>query len=135
MVANQIQFWQSYITETDALLLKTELQNYHANVYPHHAAEPDPVKYWKGQKPNMLSHFALKILSLAPSSASVERLFSKLARTKTKYRARLNLDILESLGKIKLDALHERVDKDSRAHMSMNHLMKTIYKRLKRTNK
>lgn len=49
------------------------------------------------------------IISIMPSSASVERLFSKLGRSETKFRNRISKDTLSMLGKIKIYQINEFV--------------------------
>lgn len=45
-------------------------------------------------------------MGLSPTSASLERLLSKLTRTKTKYRNRMLPENLVKHGRIKLEALN-----------------------------
>lgn len=63
------------------------------------------MKYWGSLKDTLLGKFALSLLRLVPTS--VERLFSTLARTKTKYRNRMEPENLKAHGVIKLETLNE----------------------------
>lgn len=99
---------------SDVIALKGGLKEYEVNTYPHHSRESNGITYWQHQAVSVLSRFALTILSTPPSSASVERLFSKLSRTKTKSRSRMTVERLTSIGKIKIDALNNPIiDKEN----------------------
>lgn len=52
----------------------------------------NPKRFWQAMPSSKLKDYALMIFSLCPSSANIERLFSKLSRTKTKYRNRMSED-------------------------------------------
>lgn len=56
----------------------------------------------------VISKFALIIFGITPTSAPVERLFSKLGGAKTKARCRMDKDTLKSLGIIKLDIINSK---------------------------
>lgn len=107
MIAKRIEIWNKSFNANESGELRQCLDDYQTNSYPHHSREENPIKYWENQPSTILSRFALEILSLLPSSASLERLFSKLSRTKTKSRSRMTVDRLTSTGKIKLDALND----------------------------
>lgn len=100
--------WQSngYFTKEQSLQFSTQIMEYEQNKYPHHCNEHDPIKYWKQFKDTVLGDFALILMGLSPTSASLERLFSKLTRTKTKYRNRMLPENLVKHGRIKLEALN-----------------------------
>lgn len=92
----------------EAQEIKQALNDYHNNTWPYHAKEKNAVKFWQKLSATPISSYALEIMSLAPSSASIERLFSKLSRTKTNYRNRMAVETYTNMGKIKLDALNEK---------------------------
>lgn len=70
------------------------------------------MKYWEQFKETVLGKFPLAVMSLAPSSASVERLFSKLGRTKTNYRNRMIPENMATHGMIKLEAVNAVLKED-----------------------
>lgn len=79
------------IDENESQEFKREILQYHENQIPHHCNEQDPVKYWPqfNNGASKLAAFALLVFKIIPSAAYIERLFSKLGRTKTKYRNRM----------------------------------------------
>lgn len=90
---------------TDAF--RKEIQDYHLNISPHHSHEKDPRKYWSQFPLSYLGKLATILFKLCPSAASVERLFSKLSRSKTKFRNKMLPDNLASHGIINLEVLNE----------------------------
>lgn len=97
------------IDEEESKKFGREILKYHKNEFPHHSNEKDPVKYWSqfNNGTSQLAAFAILLFKIIPSSASVERLFSKLARTKTKYRNSMLPRNLAAHSIIKLEALNE----------------------------
>lgn len=89
-----------------AELFGSQILKYHSNQGDYNNKEADPHKYWEKFKSNILGEFACTLFKLVPGTASVERLFSKLSRTKTIYRNRMLSANLLSHGKIKLEALN-----------------------------
>lgn len=115
--------WKIIKTHADGETLKAQLEDYTENKKPHHANEKDPWKYWTElNSQQLLADLAKTIFSIIPSSASIERLFSKLKRAKTPYRNRMLVENLTVIGKIKLDALnneeHAPTDIDVEEEMS-----------------
>lgn len=100
------RLWQK-MNQFEAESFRQQLQSYDKNEKPHHCQEKNPLKYWGSLKDTLLGKFALTLLRLVPTSASVERLFSTLARTKTKYRNRMEPENLKAHGVIKLETLNE----------------------------
>lgn len=95
------------ISELEAKsIMDMELQAYYRNETPYDIDESDVIKYWQsvlGCDSNSLAlpKLALIIYSLVPSSAAVERLFSRLGCAKSKSRNRMGKDTPTNLGKIK----------------------------------
>lgn len=104
--------WNHNMSLVEAKRFKGDIRAYESNLPPHHSREKDPISYWTAFGDSVLGRFALSVLTLVPSSASVERLFSRLARTKTIYRNRMKPENLASHGKIKLEALNWSFEKD-----------------------
>lgn len=84
------------------------LIDYHNNVLPYHAKEKNAIKFWKSLSPTHITKYAIEVLSLIPSSANIERLFSKMSRTKTCYRNKMKVETNTNIGQIKLDLLNEK---------------------------
>lgn len=97
------------IDEDESTEFSSAILKYHKNQFLHHTNEQDPVKYWSqfNNGSSKLAAFALLLFKIIPSAASIERLFSKLARTKTKYRNRMLPSNLASHGIVKLEVLNE----------------------------
>lgn len=65
--------------------------------------EKDPFRWWKSTDPenNALKQVALRIFSICPGSADVERLFSNLAAANTKVRSGLSVTTMAKVAKMK----------------------------------
>lgn len=102
-----VQMFRLNTRECDSL--QQALDHYHdgINDYADCDENETALQYWerKDQK-SALARYCVALLGLIPTSASVERLFSKLARTKTNYRNRMKVETLSSAGKIKLDVIN-----------------------------
>lgn len=126
------------IDENKSQKFKREILQYHKNQIPHYCNEQDPVKYWSqfNNGASELAAFALLGFKIIPSAASIERLFSQLAFTKTKYRNIMLPSNFAAHGIIKLEALnifHVGGSKDRRSWSGS--LMTLILKRLRRKKK
>lgn len=97
--------------QTEVINLKNELSLYHKNEFPYNALSNNTFNYWTSLKStnSILSKHALLLLSIVPSSASVERLFSKLGQTKTNFRNRMSVETMTCTGQIKLDAINRNL--------------------------
>lgn len=107
MIIEDMRACKMVKTKKEALKAKNALIDYHNNVLPYHAKEKNAVKFWKPLSPTPITKYAIEILSLVPSSANIERLFSKMSRSKTCYRNRMK-ETNTDIGKIKLDLLNEK---------------------------
>lgn len=93
------------LSEDEARSILDSLKDYHKGIGVYANRKRDVAKYWRTM-PTKLGEFANYILSLVPTSARVEGLFSSLSRTKTNMRNRMSVETLTAAGKIKLDALN-----------------------------
>lgn len=94
------------MTLAEAKRFKTDIMAYDKIQAPHHCDAVDFKEYWREFEHSPLGKFALSVIKLVPSSASVERVFSQLSRVKTKYRNRMSTETLTAHGKIKLNELN-----------------------------
>lgn len=103
---NLARRWEPQMTEKMALAFRDAIQEYDKCCGRYHCRETNAIKYW-GNFPNCpLGSFAAQVLKLVPTSADVERLFSKLSRTKTKFRNNLLPRNLASHGMVAVEALN-----------------------------
>ena len=72
-----------------------------------------PLEYWNSIPPNPLTEFNLRLLSVLPHSAVVERLFSRMAYIKDKYQNRMAGSTLQSLTKLKLELKKDKNRKET----------------------
>lgn len=93
------ELWQPHgcYNEEKSIQFSKDIMKYEQNELPH-SMEKDPMKYWAKFKGTVLGDFAVILMGLTSTSASIERLFSKLSRTKTKYRNRMLPENLEKMG-------------------------------------
>lgn len=112
MALKMVRNW-SPMNKSAATLFGQQILSYHDNSGPYKKQCGNPLEYWGNFKDSPLGAFALTLLGLCPSSASVERLFSSLSKTKTKYRNRMLPDNLIKHGVIKLEALKHSKEKKS----------------------
>lgn len=107
MVVQQVRTWNPLLKISEGKALKDQLMSYHQNKAPHQFRKCSSLAYWSGLSSlGILSEFAVNLFNLCPSSASLERLFSKLNRTKPNSRNRMTVENMTAMGKIKLDAIN-----------------------------
>ena len=71
------------------------------------------LEYWNSIPTNPLTEFNLRLLSVLPHSAVVERLFSRMAYIKDKYQNRMAGSTLQSLTKLKLELKKDKNRKET----------------------
>lgn len=106
LIAQHMMRTNPRMTQSDGMELKLGLQKYNDGLPPYSIKSKSAIEFWGKMPLSPLQSFAKQLLGLVPSSASVERLFSKLGRSKTKARNRMSPETLARLGKIKLDLLN-----------------------------
>lgn len=102
----KIQFPNSKKSEAECMI--RDIEKYHDGLYPFDSNEKKAEIFWSNIPNNLLANFAKLIFSLLPSSASLERLFSKLSRTKTPLRNAMTPDVMVKIGRLKLDIINSK---------------------------
>lgn len=88
------------LNRSRAIIKKAEL---YANGQGEFAStETDPRKFWNAMGHSEFKTFALRLLCITPHSASVERLFSRLAYIKDKYQNRMTKETVTNMAKLKI---------------------------------
>ncbi|KAI0056370.1 hypothetical protein BV25DRAFT_1978033, partial [Artomyces pyxidatus] len=92
-------------TASAAQQLMTDLKMYHDGRAPFAGGSADARKWWSGlivtAQDHPLKGLAIRILSIVPHSAEVERFFSNLGGIHTPRRSNIGVDKLETLGTLR----------------------------------
>ncbi|KAL1949916.1 hypothetical protein VTO73DRAFT_8797 [Trametes versicolor] len=92
-------------SEASAKQLITDIQQYAASAVPFAGGTADAVSWWKDpvilSQTHPLKVMAIRILSIVPHSAEIERLFSNLGGVQSPKRCKLSVPHMETMGTLR----------------------------------